>query len=310
MLPSARIDIRFAEAFVAGQPIRLYASKTRGAQDFAQLGTNIVEALANETESSVSTSPSRDRSISVLKRRSSQKTCLVAEGEIDMSNAKMSAILTRNGEDCGDHSNLFSLVALLVADMLSGKSEQDGDRASNELSNYITTYFATPEELMGCGYSVVSVKHQEFLYGIHDLRNNVESGSTAAISNLLTFLFDWLAREMKRNDKAIVDALPASLASDRGDQQSCHGQTHRIERTYACRAKVSATESEPSRPCLISNSAVPAVGRKSKVWRAFVRKLPSRSPSGLTWRRGESGVLLVQRPCGRVRRATTRPMTR
>lgn len=37
VFPGIRNDIRLAEAFAAGQPIRLYAPKSRGAQDFAQL---------------------------------------------------------------------------------------------------------------------------------------------------------------------------------------------------------------------------------------------------------------------------------
>lgn len=38
MLPAIRSDIRLAEAFAAGKPIRYYAPKTRAAEDFAQLG--------------------------------------------------------------------------------------------------------------------------------------------------------------------------------------------------------------------------------------------------------------------------------
>ncbi len=38
MLPVIRSDIRLAEAFGAGKPIRYYAPKSRGAEDFAQLG--------------------------------------------------------------------------------------------------------------------------------------------------------------------------------------------------------------------------------------------------------------------------------
>lgn len=38
LLPAIRSDIRLAEAFAAGKPIRYYAPKSRGAEDFAQLG--------------------------------------------------------------------------------------------------------------------------------------------------------------------------------------------------------------------------------------------------------------------------------
>jgi len=38
LLPAIRSDIRAAEAFAAGKPIRYYAPKSRAAEDFAQLG--------------------------------------------------------------------------------------------------------------------------------------------------------------------------------------------------------------------------------------------------------------------------------
>ena len=43
MLPVIRSDIRLAESFGAGKPIRYYAPKSRAAEDFAQLGTRIAE---------------------------------------------------------------------------------------------------------------------------------------------------------------------------------------------------------------------------------------------------------------------------
>jgi chromosome partitioning protein len=45
VLPAIRNDIRLAEAFAAGQPIRLYAPRSRGAVDFAQLAAHLAEAL-------------------------------------------------------------------------------------------------------------------------------------------------------------------------------------------------------------------------------------------------------------------------
>jgi chromosome partitioning protein len=48
VLPGIRNDIRLAEAFAAGQPVRLYAPKSRGATDFAQLALHLAEALINQ----------------------------------------------------------------------------------------------------------------------------------------------------------------------------------------------------------------------------------------------------------------------
>jgi len=59
VLPGVRNDIRLAEAFAAGQPVRLYAPKTRGAQDFAQLAGHLVEALKEQREGSVPSAFSR-----------------------------------------------------------------------------------------------------------------------------------------------------------------------------------------------------------------------------------------------------------
>jgi chromosome partitioning protein len=39
LLPGIRMDIRLAEAFAAGQPIRYYAPKSRGAEDFSNLAS-------------------------------------------------------------------------------------------------------------------------------------------------------------------------------------------------------------------------------------------------------------------------------
>jgi chromosome partitioning protein len=54
VLPGIRNDIRLAEAFAAGQPIRLYAPKSRGATDFARLAehlaSHLAEALASPDE--------------------------------------------------------------------------------------------------------------------------------------------------------------------------------------------------------------------------------------------------------------------
>lgn len=46
LLPAIRNDIRLAEAFAAGQPIQRYAPRTRGAEDFAALATEVLRRLA------------------------------------------------------------------------------------------------------------------------------------------------------------------------------------------------------------------------------------------------------------------------
>jgi len=46
LLPSIRSDIRLAEAMAAGKPIRAYAPKSRGAEDFAALAEAILARLA------------------------------------------------------------------------------------------------------------------------------------------------------------------------------------------------------------------------------------------------------------------------
>lgn len=46
VLPGIRNDIRLAESFSVGLPIRLYAPKSRGAEDFAQLGRETLIHLA------------------------------------------------------------------------------------------------------------------------------------------------------------------------------------------------------------------------------------------------------------------------
>ena len=46
VLPGIRIDIKLAEAFGAGQAIRNYAPRSRGAEDFAVLGQGVCAALS------------------------------------------------------------------------------------------------------------------------------------------------------------------------------------------------------------------------------------------------------------------------
>jgi len=46
LLPPIRNDIRLAEAMAAGKPIRVYAPKSRGAEDFAALTEAIITRLA------------------------------------------------------------------------------------------------------------------------------------------------------------------------------------------------------------------------------------------------------------------------
>lgn len=43
LLPTIRNDIRLAESFAAGKPIRYYAPKSRAAEDFAQLGVHLAQ---------------------------------------------------------------------------------------------------------------------------------------------------------------------------------------------------------------------------------------------------------------------------
>jgi chromosome partitioning protein len=45
VLPGIRNDIRLAEAFAAGKPVRHYAPRSRGAQDFAQLAESLASVL-------------------------------------------------------------------------------------------------------------------------------------------------------------------------------------------------------------------------------------------------------------------------
>jgi chromosome partitioning protein len=39
------MDIKLAEAFAANKPVRFYAPKSRGAEDFAQLATTLLELM-------------------------------------------------------------------------------------------------------------------------------------------------------------------------------------------------------------------------------------------------------------------------
>jgi chromosome partitioning protein len=45
VLPGIRSDIRLAEAFAVGQPVRHYAASCRGAQDFADLAASLMSVL-------------------------------------------------------------------------------------------------------------------------------------------------------------------------------------------------------------------------------------------------------------------------
>ena len=45
VLPGIRNDIRLAEAFAAGKPVRYFAPKSRGAQDFAELAASLAPML-------------------------------------------------------------------------------------------------------------------------------------------------------------------------------------------------------------------------------------------------------------------------
>jgi cellulose biosynthesis protein BcsQ len=56
--------IRLAEAFAAGQPIRLYAAKSRGAADFEQLAahltTHLTVALPKKAHGAISETPATE----------------------------------------------------------------------------------------------------------------------------------------------------------------------------------------------------------------------------------------------------------
>jgi chromosome partitioning protein len=46
VLAGIRNDIRLAEAFSAGKPVRHYAPRSRGAQDFAELAASLLLVLS------------------------------------------------------------------------------------------------------------------------------------------------------------------------------------------------------------------------------------------------------------------------
>jgi chromosome partitioning protein len=48
LLPAIRSDIRLAEAMAAGKPIRAYAPKSRGAEDFARLAEAVMQRLMDD----------------------------------------------------------------------------------------------------------------------------------------------------------------------------------------------------------------------------------------------------------------------
>lgn len=52
LLPAIRSDIRLAEAMAAGQPIRIYAPKSRGAEDFARLASEVIHRSVTEKNGS------------------------------------------------------------------------------------------------------------------------------------------------------------------------------------------------------------------------------------------------------------------
>jgi chromosome partitioning protein len=54
VLAGIRTDIRLAEAFAAGRPIRYYAPKSRGAKDFAMLAALLATVLVDDVELSIS----------------------------------------------------------------------------------------------------------------------------------------------------------------------------------------------------------------------------------------------------------------
>jgi chromosome partitioning protein len=45
VLNGIRTDIKLAEAFGIGKPVRLYAPKSRGAEDFAELTTTLIQLM-------------------------------------------------------------------------------------------------------------------------------------------------------------------------------------------------------------------------------------------------------------------------
>lgn len=52
VMPGIRSDIRLAEAFAAGKPVRYYASRSRGAQDFADLAESLAPFLGMRIDGS------------------------------------------------------------------------------------------------------------------------------------------------------------------------------------------------------------------------------------------------------------------
>lgn len=52
VLTGIRMDIKLAESFAVGQPIRVYAPKSHGAEDFAELATTLLEFMENNQPNS------------------------------------------------------------------------------------------------------------------------------------------------------------------------------------------------------------------------------------------------------------------
>ncbi len=102
------------------------------------------------------------------------------------------------------HLRLVDLINKLYNAMRQGNNKSEINHVVDELTNYTNTHFTFEEELMRSnGYPGLSEHqriHQTFVSKINDFANKIKNGDHLPVSEVFSFLKDWLISHIKKQD--------------------------------------------------------------------------------------------------------------
>ncbi len=103
------------------------------------------------------------------------------------------------------HKNLVNMLNQLYEAMSSGKGKDIINKIIQEMAGYTVTHFSTEEKLMQqYGYPEFvqhKKEHELFVKKVQEFKNEIQNGNLLIVSNVASFLKEWLVKHIQGTDK-------------------------------------------------------------------------------------------------------------
>ncbi len=103
------------------------------------------------------------------------------------------------------HKNLVNMLNQLYDAMSTGKGKEIITKIVKDMSGYALTHFGTEEKLMQQhGYPEFvqhKKEHESFIKKVQEFNNEIQKGNLLIVSNIASFLKEWLIKHIQGTDK-------------------------------------------------------------------------------------------------------------